>query len=68
MVVSGSSPPSLATAATPPKMPQIAVGWKPRWWKRPEAAMPTRMTVSLPAMIAVRTSRPVGTGRLARGK
>ena len=40
-------------------MPQTAVGWKPRVWNRPEAAMPTRTTTSLPATIAVSTSRPL---------
>jgi hypothetical protein len=39
-------------------MPQIAVGWKPRLWNRPEAAIPILITTSLAATIAVSTSRP----------
>ena len=53
-----SAPVMLAAAATPPKMPQIAVGWNPLAWKAPEAAMPTRVTTSFPATIAVSSSRP----------
>ena len=45
-------------AAVPPKIPQIAVGWNPRLWKAPDAAMPTRVTISFPATIAVSSSRP----------
>ena len=46
-------PPRCAAAAVAPKIPQIAVGWKPRSWKAPGVAMPTRVTISLPATIAV---------------
>ena len=53
-----SAPISRAEAAVPPKIPQIAVGWKPRAWKRPDAAAPTRVTTSLPATIAVSSSAP----------
>ncbi len=57
-VVSAPAPSSRAAAAVPPKIPQIAVGWKPRSWKRPGAAMPTRVTTSLPATIAASRSAP----------
>ena len=56
---SASSPPSRAAAAVAPKIPQIAVGWKPRLWKAPGVAMPIRVTISFPAMIAVSSSRPL---------
>ena len=43
---------------TAPKIPQIAVGWKPRRWNSPEAAIPSRVTTSFAPTIAVSTSRP----------
>ncbi len=59
VVTAASSPVTRATAATPPKIPQIAVGWKPRAWNAPGAAMPTRHTTSLPATMAASVSRPL---------
>ena len=59
VVIVASTRPRRETVATPPKIPQIAVGWKPRAWKAPGAAMPTRQTTSLPATIAVSVSRPL---------
>jgi len=53
-----SAPVSRAVAQAAPKMPQIAVGWKPRAWNRPEAAPPSRVIASFPATIAARTSLP----------
>ena len=52
------SPRRRAAAAVAPKMPQIAVGWKPRRWNSPGVAIPIRVTISLPATIAARSSRP----------
>ena len=57
-VVAVSAPVSRAVAHAAPKIPQIAVGWKPRAWKRPDAAAPSRVIASLPATIAVSTSLP----------
>ena len=56
---SASSPPRRAAAAVAPKIPQIAVGWKPRLWKAPGVAMPILVTISFPATIAVSSSRPL---------
>ena len=53
-----SQPARRIAAAVPPKMPQIAVGWKPRLWNAPDAAMPTRVTISFPATIAVSSACP----------
>ena len=58
VVVSASRPARRAAAAVAPKTPQTDVGWKPRAWKAPEAAMPIRDTTSVPAVTAVRTSSP----------
>ena len=57
-VLRASQPARRIAAAVPPKMPQMAVGWKPRLWNAPDAAMPTRVTISLPATIAASSSRP----------
>src|ERR1700680_549540 len=71
-VASTEAPPSRQAAATPPKIPQIAVGWKPRAWKAPEAAIPTRVTTSLPATIAAKSSgaaaAPASGARLGSGR
>ena len=56
------------TAATPPKTPQIAVGWKPRAWNAPGAAMPTRQTTSFPATIAARSVASRRAVQLAGGE
>ena len=56
---SGVEPLSRPAASVPPKMPQTDVGWKPRLWNALGAAMPMRVTVSLPMTIAVRSSRPL---------
>src|SRR5579859_4685850 len=57
-VVAVSRPVRRAAAAVAPKMPQIAVGWKPRAWNLPEAAVPSRVIASLPATIPASTSGP----------
>src|SRR5262245_62020905 len=57
-VASGPQPARRAADVAAPKTPQTAVGWKPRPWNRPDAAMPTRVTTSLPPTIAASTSRP----------
>src|SRR5437763_5179159 len=57
-VVRVSAPVSRAAAAVAPKIPQIAVGWKPRAWKRPEPAAPRRVITSAPPTIAASTSLP----------
>ena len=61
--VGGASPPRRAAAAVAPKIPQIAVGWKPRLWNAPGAAMPTRVTISLPA---IDRRQQLATARAAR--
>ena len=38
-----------------PNTPQTAVGWNPRAWKASPAAIPRRVTISLPATIAATT-------------
>src|SRR5438552_1630492 len=48
VVDSTELPDSRQAAVVPPKIPQIAVGWKPRAWKAPDAAMPMRVTTSFP--------------------
>ena len=58
VVTSASRSASRPTAATAPKIPQIAVGWKPRAWNAPGAAIPTRQVTSFPATIAASASRP----------
>ena len=50
VVVSASRPARRAAAAVAPKTPQTDVGWKPRAWKAPDAAMPIRDTTSVPAV------------------
>ena len=57
-VVAASAPIKRADAAVPPKIPQIAVGWNPRAWNSPEAAAPTRVTISFPTTIAGSSSAP----------
>ncbi len=59
VVRAASSPRSRHTAAVAPKMPTTAVGCSPRSWKALGAAMPIRATISLPATIAVSSSRPL---------
>ena len=68
VVTAGSTRPSRLTDATAPKIPQIAVGWKPRAWNAPDAAIPTRQTTSLPATIAASASRPLAPSRSAAAK
>ncbi len=57
-VVAVSRPVRRAAAQVAPKIPQIAVGWKPRAWNLPEAAVPIRVITSLPATMAASTSAP----------
>ena len=58
-VASTGAPASRVAAVVAPNTPQIAVGWKPRSWKAPGVVIPTRVTISFPATIAVSISRPV---------
>ncbi len=55
---SSSSRESRPAAATAPKPPAIAVGWKWRAWRAPGTASPTRHMTSTPATSASSIARP----------